>query len=278
VTRPLPLLAALLAALALAACETALDPIEASGRFYSLSGTLDASADTQWVRVEPVAGAVGSSAEPLDVRVTLAGSGGTVVLSQRVVAFESGPAHLFWTTADVEPGTTYDLAAERPDGATTRTAVRVPEAFPAPTLIDGEFQCPTQVYVQAERVVDVVAIYEPQGGGPSRFSKRMSLTTVDGGRQRAQIYYGDDARRMDRDPLPDASVQAEVLVAVGTDDWPAEATLETASIPGRPGLVENGVGFVGGVVTWRSPFVPGIGVAAPPGGGGQPDLPCVSRR
>ena len=267
----------LVAALAaLAACESALDPADPAGRYYSLSGYLDASADTQWVRVEPVADRIGGTAGPLDVRVTLEGPGEAVVLEQRVVEFETGPAHLFWTTLDLEPGATYRLVAERPDGAATRTVVRLPEPFPTPTLVDGPFQCPTQVFVEAAPVVDVVALYRPlDGGAGGQFSKRPSLASVVGGSQRAAIYYGDDALQMDRDPLPNGAVTAEVLVAVGTEDWPAEATLETTAIPGRNPLVENGLGFVGGVATWRAPFTPGVGTAPPPGG---TPSPCLSRR
>lgn len=272
--------AALLLALAVVAgCETALEPVDEGGRYFSVSGVLDVSADTQWVRVEPVAATLEPVGGPIDVRVTLEGPAGTAPLEQRVVPLASGPAHLFWTTAPVEPGQTYRLVAERPDGARTRATVRTPRPFPPPTLVDGRFQCPTQVYVAAAPVVDVVALYRPlDGGAPGRFSKRPSLAAVEGGRQRAQIYYGDDALRMERDPLPDGSVAPEVLVAVGTEDWPTEADLETAAIPGESALVENGVGFVGGVVTWRSPFTPGVGTAPPPGGGDQTPDPCVSRR
>ena len=271
--RLLPVLLAVL----LAGCETALDPLDETDRYFTLSGYLDASADTQFVRVEPISPMVATASGPLDVRVTLEGPGGVSALEQRVLVFETGPAHLFWTTAEVAPGATYRLTVERPDGAATRATVRLPDPFPTPTLIDGKYQCPTQVYVAAAPVVDVVAIYGGADGG-ARFSKRASITAVEGGRQRAQIYYGDDALRLDRDPLPDDQGEAEVLVAVGTDDWPEEATLETAAIPGGNPLVENGLGFVGGVVTWRSPFTPGIGTAPPPGGGGQPALPCLSRR
>ena len=65
--RALPLIA-----LVLAACEVPLDPIAESDLSFALSGYLDASADTQWVRVErvdPVAGVERAAPRaPSDVR------------------------------------------------------------------------------------------------------------------------------------------------------------------------------------------------------------------
>ena len=132
-----PALLALAAVALLAGCEVAFDPIEASTRYYSLSGYLDTEADTQWVRVEPLDATVEPSSDPIDAVVTLVGPGGSARMAQRVVRPGPRVSHLFWTTADVAPGAVYTVVARRPDGAETRATVRTPAPDPPPTLSDG---------------------------------------------------------------------------------------------------------------------------------------------
>ena len=258
-------LAGWLAALALlAGCEAAFDPIDDAGRYFSMSGYLDTEADTNWVRVELVAETFEPSPDPIDADVWLDGPGGRSALTQETVAFRTGTAHLFWTTADVEPGTTYALVAERPDGARTRATVRTPDPFET-TLVDGETACPVAVAVRgAERVVDARAVYHlgPPPATRFEFSKRASLATS-GGVTRAFVYWGSDAVLMGLNPLDvsNPDLTSEVVVAVATSEWPDETDLETALIPGVNAAIESGVGFVGGVTLWRSEFQPGTASA-----------------
>lgn len=260
----------LLALLGLAACEVPLDPIERSDRVYSLSGYLDTSADTQWVRVEPLARTADGDPEPIDAVVTLAdlGGGGEVTLRQRVRTFASGPAHLFWTTADVAPGQTYRLRARRPDGAVATTDITLPASGSfAVTVVTGPRICPTLVEVSgAERVVDVQARYVVlEDGAPVeyRFSHADTFRRQEDGSIAASIYYADDARVMGLDPLIDPAFQgvlsSDVVAAVATDDWPDPTGLSLEEILQIEGFgVEGGVGFVGGAVTERRPFTPGV--------------------
>ena len=257
------------AALALAGCEAPLDPLLSSDVRFSFSGYLDASADTQWVRVEPF----GTTAEvpdgPIDAEVWLVLPGGARrPMAQRVRRFATGPAHLFWTTADVEPGRTYAVVARASDGAEARTDVEVPDdAAVTIDLDDGIFTCPTTVTVTgAERLVDVQARYGVNvgrfAGTEFRLSKLPSVRRTDAGGLRAQVFYGDDAVLMEVSPLPvEGSVRPEIVVALGTAAWPDVdgLTLEGALAAASLGRVEGGVGFVGGVVTRRLPFVPGFG-------------------
>ena len=63
------------------------------------------------------------------------------------------------------------------------------------------------------------------------------------------------------------------VVAVATEAWPAPAglTLEDVLLDIQGEGVENGLGFVGGVVTQRHPFVPGV-TGSP---FGPPPTPCL---
>jgi hypothetical protein len=261
--------AGLLLAVALVACEAPLDPIAPSDRVFSLSGYLDASADTQWVRVEPF----GTVADPvpgaIDAAVTLVTpDGARVAMTQTVRTFETGPAHLFWTVEPLVAGATYRVEAERSDGALARATVRIPEAESvALTLIDGLVNCPTLVIVEgAERLADVRARYELLGpdrqGEVYEFSKRPSLAQTASGAYTAQVFFGEDATEMEINPFPGVEpIAPEVVVAVATDDWPEVdgLTLEEALASADFDRVEGGVGFVGGIVTTTADFVPGYG-------------------
>lgn len=267
-----------------AACSAEFDPQVDAGRPYSLWGALDASADTQWVRIGPVRAVVDERAAPLDADVSLLrlSTGGRTAFQDSIFTFETGlRANTSWTTGPVLPGESYRIDVVGRDGRQTRATVRVPADYPTPTLTDGACACPTRVLVSGvERMVDVVAIYRHRETGVvRRFSKRTSVERLADGTFRAAAYFGDDALEMGADPLAPSAFEATFLVANGSEDWPA-GTLdpedaETSILLGDSDRIENGVGFVGGTVTKRVPFEPGFGVC--PTSFGPPAEPCFER-
>ncbi|MGB3541799.1 hypothetical protein [Rubrivirga sp.] len=256
-TRPLLLL------LVLAGCDASLDPILEADVYYSLSGYLDASADTHTVRVEPVGRVVETPPDgPLDVRVTLSGLGLEVELRQRVDRLVTGPAHRFWTTADLEAGRTYRLTVRDPNGAETATDVAIPALEDVDVeVVPGPNNCPVFVSVDgAPRLADVQAHYtvRSSSGAVERF-EFSHLLAIDRGADdvyRTEVFSGDDTSRFQVEA--DAALEAEVVVAIGSEAWPEAAGLTLEAAIGYNGDVENGVGFVGGVVTQRYPFQPVI--------------------
>ena len=277
-----PALFVLAFAALLAGCSTEFDARAESDVYFSMWGALDASADTQWVRVGAVRAGLSPELGPLDAAVSLVrpSTGERWSMRDSVVTYASGlTAHAFWTTADVEPGTTYRVEARRSDGAETRATVRVPADVPTVGVSDGRCACPQRATVTgAERVVDVIAVYRDSAmGRTARFSKLRSVRRLSTGPSTADVYYGDDAVELGADPLDLDRFEAELLVVAGTDAWPGGAGLgfETALRPADGGRIENGVGFVGGVVTRRVPFEPGYGFCPGPGGAGEYE-PCFS--
>lgn len=271
--------------LLIAACSTEFDPRAESDVYFSVWGALDASADTQWVRVAPLRATVDRDTEgaPIDADVSLVrlSDGQRWPLSDSLVTLSTGPVvHAFWTTADVEPEQTYRLDVRRSDGAETRATVRIPAALPPVVIDDGRCTCPSRVTVRgAVNLIDAFAIYrDPQTGQTTRFSKRLLIGRPDAERFTADVYYGDDARMLNADPFDVTRFEAELLVVAATDAWPDGAALgfEEALRPLDGGRVENGVGFVGGVVTQRLPFQPGLGSCPGPGSG--PARPCFFPR
>ncbi len=249
----------LLALLAVAGCEVPLDPIEPSDVAFSLSGYLDASADTQWVRVEPFARSTAASTNPVDAAVTLSGPGGSATLTQKVRFFPTGPAHLFWTTAPVAPGQTYQLVARASDGRAASVDVSVPDTTGVEVDVDASGQsCPVVVRVRgAERLADVQARYVFAVRGQTRefiasyFDKVRSR--ADGDFQ-VSIYPSTDIASAS---LGGGVLRAGVRVAIATPSWPETTglTIEDVLFARFPDI-DGGVGFVGGVVTRRVEFTP----------------------
>ena len=267
--RRLATLAALVAGAVagLAACEVPLDPIEPSDFVFTMGGYLDASADTQWVRVEPLARTTDPEPGPIDADVTLEdlASGATVALEQEVRTFVTGPAHLFRTTAPVVPGGRYRVTATGASGQASSALVELPtDGTFAIDVTSGVRVCPATVTVTgAENVVDVQARYVVERDGRRTayaFSHADTFEPAEAGGVRASVYFGDDAERMGLDAVsPVGLVSSEVVVAVSKAGWPNLAGLSVEQqLQGRSYNVENGLGFVGGAITERRPFVPGV--------------------
>ena len=251
----------------LAACEVPFDPRAPTDDVVALSGYLDASADTQWVRVELFDAVTGTSPLPLPITATLVGEGGAeAVLEQRVRPTVAGPAHLFWTTADVEPGRTYRLDVATEAGTAVATVATPDTAAYAVTVDSDQQSCPAVVTVAGDvDVADVQAVFRVVRRGQVsdiRVSHAARVVRAADGTQRVSLYFGDDARVT---PGDGEIVSAQVRVSVSSD-WPVEPgdTIENVLVEptlGAEGEIDGGVGFVGGVVSEWAPYV-------------QPIAPC----
>lgn len=137
------LLVPLLLAAALAAgCEEGVDPFLESDRYFTLYGTLDMNADSQFVRVIPIAAALeGGGALDATAAVTDLTTGEVVALRDSVLTFADGSTgHVFYAPLRVQPAHTYRLEVVRGDGAVTSaetTLPALPEVEVLPTVRSG---------------------------------------------------------------------------------------------------------------------------------------------
>lgn len=123
----------------LSGCDQSVDPLTQSDRHFSIYGALDASADTQWIRVMPVRVGVLTDSGSIDAHVTLEeiGSGRTTVLKDSLFKYASPDpdriehlyAHNFWTTDPIAEGETYRLNVQRSDGVTASALATIPRTI-----------------------------------------------------------------------------------------------------------------------------------------------------
>lgn len=254
--------------LSLVGCDATVDPIEENDYHYSIFGTLNASTDTQFVRVEALRDSLPVGA-PVDldanVRLTDVTEGQTVTLRDSLFRYRGSTyAHNFYTTYPIRPAHTYRLTVRSSEGAESSAQVRVPDTFPTPTValtIDPEeMRCSRYGGMMiirirdVERLIAVNALYYLQREGNTRrhsFGHLADTMQVRDDLIQARIGYGSDLCSMSQDVDKDEIEKIEIMVAASNPDWPDFMGMdwETVTLPGGASNVEGGMGLLGGIVT-----------------------------
>lgn len=228
---------------------------------FSLFGTLNVAADTQFIRIEPLDDSVQvGSPRTLDATVVLENldNGNRTSLRDSLSTFGTDPiiVHNFWTTRPIQPSTSYRVVVRREGDpvatATTTTpaqppnlahtarpdtALRLPCTFPDNPNNQLKAQNSFTVTAQnVDRLASVVVTYPIPDAPP--FSPR-SVTHFEDIRQDEEgaflisVFYRPDLVDLNPNPPPppappDCASQgdfsrlfAEVEVAAGGPDWPA---------------------------------------------------------
>jgi hypothetical protein len=131
------LLGAVLASTLLGSCDDTFEPFAPGAASYSTFGYLDASADTQWIRVRAArTGLLASTARSgLMVSLQDLSSGRIIELRDTALPFvnmlSSDPvyAHDFMTTERIEPGAAYRFRASGWDTVVAESEVRIPRDY-----------------------------------------------------------------------------------------------------------------------------------------------------
>ncbi len=267
----------LAAVFVLAGCETSFEVFGESDAYFSMFGVLDASADTQWVRVETLQDSLLTDTKPLDAVVTMThlASGRRVIWRDSLFQFIGGAtAYNVWTDEPIRPLETYLLEAVRSDGATSAATVTLPDTFPDPLLnvfpfslinlpVTGNVCARTfDMIIRLDRFAALEVTYHvPTARGTARTFSVSYVLKAERNEDDAfevRVAWVEDLKRLaalDRDISTAELLQlsaVELLVASAGPDWP-ENTLDdkTVALPGAVTHVENGFGFVGGVVSKR---------------------------
>lgn len=255
------------------ACNPQIHLYRNNGMYYSIYGFLNASADTQFIRIEQLRDSMPSSAPAhLNVNVTLTdlNTNKTVMLRDSLFHFEVGNTHNYYTTEKIIPTHTYKLIVKGQNGTESSAQVRIPATFPKPVVqagIDPFFGlgCSSRSEIISEvdikdvpRLVAVNTIYSiynsPAKAKLSSYSLEHLADTshVKQGVVRANINYHLDICRTNLAFNTGAILhRVYVVIAAGNKDWPDFLSLpgESQTAPGVATNVKDGVGLLGGVVT-----------------------------
>lgn len=269
----------ILALLALSSCDSSFEPIQENDRYiYSIYGYLDAAADTQWVRVMPVHEKLFAGPEPIDATVTLEDleSGESQVMNDSLFQYAANTyAWNFWTLMELEPTGTYRLTAERSDGVTSHVTVTLPEAFPAPMVYISSGPGYDRVYINGignlvdartfHRVLHVASETEQihtfphlEDVGPTATPEEY-LIPIDA--SQFNSFFANYYDSWDLPPRPPLSQRINIqhrqiyIVSAGPDwiDFP-EIDEAIIALPDGVSNVENGVGYVVGVIRKTIPY------------------------
>jgi hypothetical protein len=275
-------------------CEDAFEPFKSSDQRFSIFGYLNATADTQWIRVTPLRQSVFTSPGKLDVTVTLEdmGTGATTELHDSIFRYQAAGnvegaaaswAHNYWTDAPIRFGATYRLSVVAGDGGTATAIASVPDELPEIVI---ETRVVTSGRTTAERyylrvqvehmplvqVIHYVAAHAP-ADLPGTFTncpfapeiprvypirQPVPQTTAVGAATEVEISKTLQPRLLETGTSPASCVvnRREVLIASPGFEWPT-GTQFSASAPALgavPATVDGGVGFVGGLITRTAPF------------------------
>lgn len=256
----------LLALLLVTACDDTFTPIEASALRYSLYGYLDASADTQWIRVSPVRPLAITSPEPLEERVTLEhlGTGRIVelrdsVFRQQALDPDLGSAtfyvHNFWTTEPIAPGATYRLTVTKTGGPTAETLIEVPPEYDMEIWLSQRSR-PNLVHLAGLEHVGLVFLLttfrDDCGSGVTRTLAPVTPSST-GERQVSipvRVPVRDGCGRTD-------VLQRDIQVVGSGAPWPTRHSnggVGGLGDPGEPAFGENAIGFLAGVLSRQLPY------------------------
>ncbi|MEX2601756.1 MAG: hypothetical protein WD355_08920 [Balneolaceae bacterium] len=267
-------------------CNESFEPWQENDRYhFSIYGYLDASADTQWVRVMPVREDLLYEPGPIDAVVTLEHleSGETVVMNDSLLSYAHGTyAWNFWTTMNIQPEQTYRLTAERSDGKTSSAEATLPADFPTPYIqIEyADFRrtpVTTTIFIEnVDRLVDAQTVY--------RTYDNSAILTVPHLKDTVYIDFSNEYRIImetleDRNllevyfPVPFrlpisqlgeisdgiflvGDFHKQIFLAAGGPDYHHFPSFDPKieALPEGLSNVENGVGYLAGVVSKTIPY------------------------
>lgn len=261
-----------------AGCDDVFDPLQENDTYYySIYGYLDASADTQWVRVMPVREDLLAESKPIDATVTLQDveSGETVVMNDSLLSYDHEQyAWNFWTTMKLNPEHTYKLTAERSDGRSSHARIKLPPDFPTPLLRIQRDRSGVAINATVfidkpiENLADVQTLYRTPDDPEFYTIPHLvdSIRTGSGGVQVLMDLDVDYVQLNANYTLPPGvgrsnyidTPQLEKLIFIasagpGYHYFP-DIDEKIVALPDGVSNIENGVGFLAGFVTKTIPY------------------------
>lgn len=261
-------------------CNENFEPYSENDRFFfTMYGFLDASADTQWVRVAPVRKEYDMSSEIPDMSVTLEHleSGTAVIMKDSLFQFRQGfNAVNAWSEMEIEPEQSYLLRAENTDGdAASEVTVTLPRDFPSPRLFIERIPEQDPRYFLwidgVERLADVQSrwyyrLYTPYWEEKRMISLPMKTEAVPepNGSYTVEMFPDEEMIDIKNQSFalshPDSEIEFlhhQIYVASGGPQWDEDISLiddPVYYLPDGFSNVDSGLGYMVGIVSKLVPF------------------------
>jgi len=248
------------------ACNEPFNPIQQNDQYsFSIHGYLDASQDTNWVRITAVRDSLFmDTPEPLDAVVTLEHleSGHTVTMNDSLFRYYPGStyAYNYWTDMGIEPEQAYRLTVRRSDGTESHTSVTLPSEFPQPNIVRTAISQRYLLHIyNVQYLADVQVIYHLdlhrglESGDIRRAVPFRHLADTLGGHHTLKQIGINTRPHFDAlfGLLPYTIVKREVKVSSAGPEWIHFSGLDDnlISLPEGTSNVEGGTGYLIGVVS-----------------------------
>lgn len=259
-------------------CTDNFQALEENDQYYfSMYGYLDASADTQWVRVSPAREQIDATLEVPEMKVSFENldTGESIIMKDSLFQNRGANYLNFWTTEPIEHNQSYKVIAERPDGSTSQATVNIPGELSTPlVIIQTSFGGPTTYSVVVDggvHVADVQSKWYVRIKAPNldvrrvfSFSHRNTADTTDtyGGAYTFLLKPEDELSEIEKQVLLPENGEIEVVhrqifVASTGSEWVSGvSSLDdlTYALPETFSNVENGVGFLTGIDSKYVPY------------------------
>lgn len=250
-------------------CDETFVPLEDKSQApFSMYGFLDASADTQWVRIIPIRDQLETFPEIPDMIVTIENieTGERSVLNDSLFQLRQGFNIInSWSTIDIQHEQTYRLKGELPNGLTSSVTITIPRDFPFPDTsnFSGSAKSGVLNISGIETLADVKAVWHIRFYFDGRMDQRViaipyrrRVESYSNGEHSVYINCGRELAVITDQTLtsPDSVdvLSRKIFVASAGPEWNEEVTsleqLEYA-LPQINSNVENGLGYMIGIVS-----------------------------
>ena len=255
-----PFLPAILFALAVAmnGCNATVDTFKPNDGYFTIYGYLNATADTQWIRVEPLRDSLLLGAQPeqdLTVRVLHLETGEWTELRDSVFRYAEGIiSHNYWTNVPAVLGHHYRIEVTDPSGGLAYAEMTMPEKAPEPELANlprfenCQFlreQPPIRVSIETnDWLVSLHGVYTRYDGSVE------TVSYLDRAEQTSTGYRAEVRWDLFDGVCAPNTKRMDLVVMTGGDEWPKEIfDPETSALPNVGTNVVGGTGFFGGVAS-----------------------------
>lgn len=262
-------------------CNQTFEPLQENDKyFFTIFGYLDASADTQWVRIVPPREQLDAPAEIPEMLVTLENieTGESSIMKDSLFETGSGFNYInFYTLMNIEPEQTYKVKAEHPGGRASQATLTTPEEFPTPMFFEDTFAFVDRhihqiiiTGVEKENLIDVQTWWFARREGEEIrkfvFSYRNTVEKIDtyGGAYVADVVYEEEEEAVLKEfNVPSffgsgvELLDQQIYVAVAGPEWNEEIPSFDDLVYSQPGIlsnIENGLGYMVGIYSKVIPY------------------------